>query len=189
MGKLYIAYGSNLNMRQMYGRCPGAKFLGTGVIENYALQFKGSPHGAHATIAPQEGASVPVAIWRIQKRDETNLDRYEGYHKPGYCYYDKEQIPVQFENGMQIKGMVYIMDKTKDFGFPSVGYYHTVLQGYRDCGLDINVLEEALKDSMKMARERARRAQEAQMMQDVQETDQVQETQERQEPLDQMKFV
>lgn len=189
MGKLYIAYGSNLNMRQMYGRCPGAKFLGTGVIENYALQFKGSPMGAHATIAPQEGASVPVAIWRIQKRDETNLDRYEGYHKLGYCYYDKEQIPVKFENGMQIKGMVYIMDKTKDFGFPSVGYYHTVLQGYRDCGLDTNVLEEALKDSMKMAREQFRRAQEAQMMQDVQETDQVQETQERQEPLGQMKFV
>lgn len=189
MGKLYIAYGSNLNMRQMYGRCPGAKFLGTGVIENYALQFKGSPHGAHATIAPQEGASVPVAIWRIQKRDETNLDRYEGYHKLGYCYYDKEQIPVKFENGMQIKGMVYIMDKTKDFGFPSVGYYHTVLQGYRDCGLDTNVLEEALKDSMKMAREQFRRAQEAQMMQDVQETDQVQETQELPEPQEQMRFV
>ena len=115
MGKLYIAYGSNLNMRQMYGRCPGAKFLGTGVIENYALQFKGSPHGAHATIAPQEGAVVPVGIWRIQKRDEKSLDLYEGYHEKGYCYYDKEQIPVKFENGMQIKGMVYIMDKTKDF--------------------------------------------------------------------------
>lgn len=189
MGKLYIAYGSNLNMRQMYGRCPGAKFLGTGVIENYALQFKGSPHGAHATIAPQEGAVVPVGIWRIQKRDETNLDRYEGYHKPGYCYYDKEQIPVKFENGMQIKGMVYIMDKTKDFGFPSVGYYHTVLQGYRDCGLDTRVLEKALKESVQMAREQTRRTQEVQAAQAVQEPDQIQEPQEQQEPLDQMKFV
>lgn len=189
MGKLYIAYGSNLNKRQMVGRCPGAKFIGTGVIENYALQFKGSPMGAHATIEPQEGASVPVGIWRIQNRDEARLDMYEGYHKTGYCYYDKEQIPVKFENGMQIKGMVYIMDKTKDFGFPSVGYYQTVLQGYRDCGLDTNVLEEALKDSMKMAREQFRRAQEAQMMQDVQETDQVQETQEPPEPQEQMQFV
>ena len=96
---------------------------------------------------------------------------------------------MKFENGMQIKGMVYIMDKTKDFGFPSVGYYHTVLQGYRDCGLDTNVLEEALKDSMKMAREQYRRAQEAQMMQNVQETDQVQETQELPEPQEQMRFV
>ena len=189
MGKLYIAYGSNLNKRQMYGRCPGAKFLGTGIIENYALQFKGSPMGAHATIAPQEGASVPVGIWRIQKRDETRLDMYEGYHKTGYCYYDKEQIPVKFENGMQIKGMVYIMDKTKDFGFPSVGYYHTVLQGYRDCGLDTNVLEEALKESMQLAREQARRAQEAQSVQDAQELDEIQETQEQPEPKEQMRFV
>ena len=40
MGKLYVAYGSNLNMEQMKGRCPGSVFLGTGVIENYELQFK-----------------------------------------------------------------------------------------------------------------------------------------------------
>ena len=189
MGKLYIAYGSNLNMRQMYGRCPGAKFLGTGVIENYALQFKGSPHGAHATIAPQEGSAVPVGIWRIQKRDEKSLDMYEGYHEKGYCYYDKEQIPVKFENGMQIDGMVYIMDKTKDFGFPTYGYYQTCLQGYRDCGLDTRVLEEALKESVQLAREQTWSAQEVQAIQAVQQPNEIQETQERQEPLDQMKFV
>ena len=186
MGKLYIAYGSNLNKRQMCGRCPGAKFLGTGVIENYALQFKGSLMGAHAPIAPQEGASVPVAIWRIQKRDETNLDRYEGYHKLGYCYYDKEQIPVKCENGMQIDGMVYIMDKTKDFGFPSFGYYQTCLQGYRDCGLDTRVLEKALKESVQLAREQTRRAQEVQATQAVQQPNEIQETQ---DPVEQMQFV
>ena len=120
--------------------------------------------------------------------DEKSLDMYEGYHEKGYCYYDKEQIPVKFENGIQINGMVYIMDKTKDFGFPSYGYYQTCLQGYKDCGLDTNVLEEALKDSMKMAREQYRRAQEAQA-QNVQEPNEIQETQERQEALDQMKFV
>ena len=58
--RLYVAYGSNLNIRQMKYRCPGAKLYGRGVIEDYALQFKGQPHGAFATIAPKEGASVPV---------------------------------------------------------------------------------------------------------------------------------
>ena len=81
MAKLYVAYGSNLNKRQMKGRCPGAKFVGTGVIENYALQFKGSLYGAHATIAPQEGSFVPVGLWTIQSRDENRLDMYEGYRK------------------------------------------------------------------------------------------------------------
>lgn len=167
MGKIYIAYGSNLNKRQMFGRCSGAKFLGTGVIENYALQFKGSPYGAHATIAPQEGASVPVGIWRITKRDEKSLDMYEGYHEKGYCYYDKEQIPVKTENGMQIGGMVYIMDKTKDFGCPTKGYYYTVLQGYRDCGLDTEVLEKALKESMEQAQAKVQAQETQEQMQFV----------------------
>ena len=55
-GKLYIAYGSNLNLAQMKYRCPTAKFIGTGVLENYELQFKGSLHNAHATIAQKPGA-------------------------------------------------------------------------------------------------------------------------------------
>ena len=76
MSKLYVAYGSNLNMEQMKQRCPGAQFVGTGVVENYELQFKGSLYNAHATIAPKEGSSVPVGIWTILKRDENNLDGY-----------------------------------------------------------------------------------------------------------------
>ncbi|MEE0914354.1 MAG: gamma-glutamylcyclotransferase family protein, partial [Ruminococcus sp.] len=77
--KLYIAYGSNLNLSQMKYRCPTAKLYDTGVIENYELQFKGMPHCAYATIAPCEGKSVPVALWELQPRDEKLLDRYEGY--------------------------------------------------------------------------------------------------------------
>ncbi|MGN1126625.1 MAG: gamma-glutamylcyclotransferase family protein [Ruminococcus sp.] len=50
--KLYIAYGSNLNLKQMKYRCPTAKLVGKGVVENYELQFKGMPHCSYATIAP-----------------------------------------------------------------------------------------------------------------------------------------
>ena len=35
MAKVYVAYGSNLNMEQMRDRCPTAEFIGTGAIENY----------------------------------------------------------------------------------------------------------------------------------------------------------
>lgn len=66
--RLYVAYGSNLNIRQMKYRCPGAKLYGTGVIDDYELQFKGQPYGAFATIAPKEGASVPVAVWEISEK-------------------------------------------------------------------------------------------------------------------------
>ena len=39
--KYYLAYGSNLNIRQMQMRCPGAKPVGTMVLEDYELLFKG----------------------------------------------------------------------------------------------------------------------------------------------------
>ena len=159
MGKLYVAYGSNLNMEQMKGRCPGSVFLGTGVIENYELQFKGSLHGAHATIAPKEGSAVPVGLWMIGRVDEMNLNHYEGYRPKGYCYYDKEQIPVKMANGKTVTGMVYIMDRMKDFGIPSPSYYHTVRQSYLDCELDLDVLESALDHSTELAQQRMEQGQ------------------------------
>ena len=67
--KLYIAYGSNLNLEQMKFRCPTAKLVGKGVVENYELQFKGMPHCSYATITPCSGKSVPVALWELQPRD------------------------------------------------------------------------------------------------------------------------
>ena len=40
--KLYIAYGSNLNLGQMKYRCPTAKVAGTSEIKDYKLLFRGS---------------------------------------------------------------------------------------------------------------------------------------------------
>ena len=140
--RLYVAYGSNLNIRQMKYRCPGAKLYGTGVIDNYELQFKGQPHGAFATIAPKEGASVPVAVWEISKQNEQALDRYEGYPS----HYFKRNVPVQL-NGEEVNAMVYIMNLKMNFGLPSPHYYQTVYEGYNDCELDTDVLDEAVKDS------------------------------------------
>ncbi len=112
--RLYVAYGSNLNIRQMKYRCPGAKLYGTGVIDNYELQFKGQPHSAFATIAPKEGACVPVAVWEISEKNEQALDRYEGYPS----HYFKQNVPVQLD-GEEVNAMVYIMNLRMGFGMPS----------------------------------------------------------------------
>ena len=37
--------------------------------------------------------------------------------------------------------------KNQNFGLPSVSYYDTVSQGYKDCGFDLKVLNEAVTDS------------------------------------------
>lgn len=140
--RLYVAYGSNLNINQMRYRCPTAKLCGTGVIKDYELQFKGQPHGAYATIAPKKGASVPVAVWEIRPQDERALDRYEGYPS----HYFKQMIPVQM-GGDEVNAMVYIMNLRMNFGLPSPYYYQTVYAGYNDCELDTDVLDKAVEDS------------------------------------------
>lgn len=140
--RLYVAYGSNLDFKQMKHRCPTAKLYGIGTIYGYELQFKGSPECAFATIAPKEGASVPVAVWKIQPRDEFSLDRYEGYPS----HYFKQNVSVQL-HGEEVTGMVYIMNLKMDFGLPSPYYYQTVYEGYENCGMDIDVLDAAVMNS------------------------------------------
>ena len=139
--RLYVAYGSNLNIRQMQHRCPTAKLYGTGIVSDYELQFKGQPNCAFATIA-KEGSEVPVAVWEIQPQDERSLDRYEGYPS----HYFKQNIPVQLD-GEEVDAMVYIMNLKMKFGMPSPYYYQTVLEGYHDCGLDTEVLDQAVRNS------------------------------------------
>ena len=149
MGKrYYIAYGSNLNIRQMRMRCPGARIIGTSAVEGYRLLFKGSRTGSYLTIEPQEGASVPVAAWEVSAENEATLDRYEGF--PAF-YYKKEMVlPVKGIRSGKIRRrrvFVYIMHEDRPLGVPSGFYMETCRQGYRSFGFDEAFLERAYADS------------------------------------------
>ena len=72
--RLYIAYGSNINLEQMAHRCPNSKVVSKEMMQGYELEFRGV-----ATIVPKEKSEVPVLIWEIDGRDEHSLDRYEGF--------------------------------------------------------------------------------------------------------------
>ena len=146
--RYYIAYGSNMNIPQMRMRCPGARIIGTSVIEDYQLLFKGSKTGSYLTIEPMEGAEVPVVIWEVTESDEKALDRYEGY--PNF-YYKKEMT-------LDIKGIitgkvrrrdafVYIMHEERELGIPSWYYVNTCLDGYRAFGFDEKYLFDAIRIS------------------------------------------
>ena len=141
--RLYVAYGSNLNKVQMSYRCPMAKLYGIGVIQDHELQFKGYSQSAYATIAPKKGGEVPVAVWEIQPSDERALDRYEGYPS----HYFKRTATVRLNSGEKVRAMVYIMNLKMRFGLPSQRYYQVVHQGYKDCGLEVKALNQALTKS------------------------------------------
>lgn len=142
--RLYVAYGSNLNVEQMKYRCTTAKVYGKGILQGYRLLFKGTSGNAYLTIAPKEGGKVPVVIWDIKPCDELALDRYEGY--PSFYY--KENMEVELETGEIVEAMVYIMtNKMKGrirLNLPSRNYLAVVKEGYKDHGFDFKYIEEAL---------------------------------------------
>ena len=103
MNRLYIAYGSNLNLRQMAHRCPSARVVGQSILQDYELLFRGSLRAAVATVEPKPGGRVPVLIWSIRPRDEKSLDIYEGWPR----FYRKEDITVKL-NGKPVSAMIYL---------------------------------------------------------------------------------
>ena len=146
--KFYIAYGSNLNRRQMKTRCPGASAVGTAVIEDYRLLFRGSKTGAYLTIEPHKGGAVPAAVWSITEDDEQRLDRYEGV--PIFYQKEKMELPViDIRSGAarNLNGFVYVMCGNRPLGVPSNNYFMVCAKGYQDFGFDTKYLLDACSDS------------------------------------------
>lgn len=138
MKKYYLAYGSNLNLRQMRRRCPNAKKVGDCLLKDWKLEFR-----YYLTITEEKGAEVPLGIFEIDEVDERSLDRYEGFP----THYFKKEFDVLL-NGKPIKAMAYIMNpKIRAVMVPDHFYLMTCLEGYKDFGFDITYLIKAYKEA------------------------------------------
>lgn len=148
--KYYLAYGSNLNMEQMKYRCPNARPVGTAVIEDYELLFKGSKTGSYLTIEKKDYSDVPVGVWEVSPNDERALDRYEGF--PAFYYKKEIKIEMRCFKTAKIKivkAFVYIMHENRHIGIPTSNYMMTCMTGYHDFGFDYDVLTTAYKESVR----------------------------------------
>jgi len=132
--RLYIAYGSNLNLEQMAYRCPTAKVVGATVMRNWRLVFNGV-----ATIERFKFGIVPVLVWEVQAEDEAALDIFEGWPR----LYRKESVRVTL-NGKQVRAFVYIMNSGREHQ-PSPGYYNTIRKGYESADFDLQILRNAVR--------------------------------------------
>lgn len=143
----YIAYGSNLNLEQMAGRCPDARVIGDSLIKNYRLLFRGGHDSAVATIEPAQGQEVPVLIWELTPADVAALDHYEGWP----FLYRKEEFTLRL-NDEQVTAMAYIMNEGRELGSPNCYYYSIILDGYKIAGFDVDILRKAVSDSAESKR-------------------------------------
>ena len=149
MKRYYLAYGSNLNIRQMRYRCPTAKPIGITAISDYELLYKGSGTGAYLTIEPKKNGLVPIAVWEVTEADEKRLDAYEGC--PTFYYKKELRLPVKLRNGKtkKVDAFIYIMHEERRHGIPSLTYIRTCEEGYRNFGFDTKFLDAAYEISAK----------------------------------------
>ena len=128
---LYFAYGSNLNHHQMKNiRCVGSEYLKSIFLKDYKLLFchpnKLNKYG-YANIVKKKYFKVPGAIWKITKKHEKILDRYEEFpnsYQKKYFYLSGKKI------------MFYIMNKCF-IKKPPKSYINTIKEGYKNCNIDI----------------------------------------------------
>lgn len=142
--KHYFAYGSNMNLNQMAFRCPDAEVVEPVRLEGYRLAFcmNGGGNGV-ATILPEQGSFVDGVLWRISRRDEQRLDRYEGFP----YLYGKDAVTVITSDGVRREIMAYTMNSPfKDVpALPSLSYLGGILHGCRQNGIDTAPVLDAVR--------------------------------------------
>lgn len=145
--KFYLAYGSNLNLRQMESRCPDAELIGYTFLQDMRLIFRGSGSGYYLSIERSTGSQVPCGVFIISNTDERRLDAYEGYprfYRKG-CY---DNLQLYTMDGQLIMGnlsaIAYMLPRTAPAGFPSKAYVNTCMEGYDNFKFDEKYLTDAL---------------------------------------------
>jgi len=131
--RLYIGYGSNLNIPQMMARCATAERVHAVNLLNYKLVFTDV-----LTVEPCEGVKVPCGLWRVGPEDIDALDIYEGFPN----LYTKVYATIDIEGAEELAFM-YVLDIEYELSTPCPSYMRTCLDGYRQWGLNEEVLRTA----------------------------------------------
>ena len=87
----------------------------------------------------------------MSARDETALDRYEGF--PRFYYKAELTLPITGIRSGKVRTrpvFVYIMHEDRPLGIPSQYYMKTCLDGYRSFGFDAEKLWDAVDASMEV---------------------------------------
>ena len=138
--KIYLAYGSDINITHMEQRCLDAEPIGTTELHGYALCFRGNEGRAAATLEQSE-SSVPAMLWTISPDDVQELKRQASKE-----YTLRRKTATVIHNGAPIDVFFYVIDAAHDFGAPSYSHYSTIEEGYSEAGFNTDTLRKSLEN-------------------------------------------
>jgi phage replication-related protein YjqB (UPF0714/DUF867 family)/gamma-glutamylcyclotransferase (GGCT)/AIG2-like uncharacterized protein YtfP len=122
----YFAYGSNLCVRQMAQRCPGAVDPRPATLADHDWLI--NERGV-ATVEPFDGSQVHGVLWHVTDHDLATLDSAEGVP----VRYRRDRLTVNTDDG-PAEAWVYI-DHRVEPGRPRPGYLERIVDGAVHHGL------------------------------------------------------
>lgn len=145
---IYFAYGHNSNTKEFKKRIPDAIKMGTASLNGWKLELK-----HFANIFRDSNSVVDGVIYKILPKDFKALDRDEAYK----VHYNRIKVTVNFD-GEQLQAITYIMttryeDKRlpNKKELPTKKYIRWIANGYKDNGISIKQLIDALACRIKEA--------------------------------------
>ena len=135
--RLYFAYGSNLNWKQMKQRCPSARFLCIAFLPDYKLAFtrRSIQRGCGvADVVHESGYGIWGVVYEMSEIDVGKLDACEGY-RPGRqknSYYRRECEVLQDGHPQQPKTVfTYFGRSQRCPPLPNAAYKELIVSGAR----------------------------------------------------------
>ncbi len=125
---LYFAYGANMDLAGMAGRCPLSRPLGRARLARHRIFVMAE---GFASIAPDPRASVHGVLWDLALRDVRALDQFEDISRG---LYKKVQLPVLREPFGSARALVYVGHWTRP-GAPAPEYLAGVIAAARHWAL------------------------------------------------------
>lgn len=125
----------NTNSAGMAQRCPAAVSHGRAVLLDHAFRFAGP-----ADVVKCPDSYVDGVLWTITDRCLAALDLLEGYP----YYYTRSRRRV-LHNGRVVKALTYYMLPGQLDARPSDGYFNMVVEGYREHGVPVDQLLNAVE--------------------------------------------
>jgi gamma-glutamylcyclotransferase (GGCT)/AIG2-like uncharacterized protein YtfP len=140
--RLHFAYGSNLSFAQMDSRCPKNTRMGIGILHGYRWII--SSRG-YANVVKSDPDYVMGRIYKINKHDEDNLDKKEGYNSIPSCY-DKKTLSI-IADGVSCDCFVYV-DSVIQEGPPKNEYIDRINLGLVDSEFPTEYVEKYIRNKI-----------------------------------------
>jgi gamma-glutamylcyclotransferase (GGCT)/AIG2-like uncharacterized protein YtfP len=124
---LYFAYGANMDVPAMAGRCPSARVIGPARLPRHRFFITSD---GYASVARDPRAAVHGLLWEVALSDVRALDRFEEIDRGLYV---KITQPVIADAGPR-RALIYVATATQA-GAPRPGYLDSVLASAEAAGL------------------------------------------------------